>query len=53
MDNLELMTRDEVANLLRVSVRTVEKLPELRPIRVGRQFRYLAADVAAYVAGPK
>ena len=53
MNNQELMTLVEVASLLRVTVRTVKKLSELRPIRVGRQFRYRTADVAAYVAGPK
>jgi excisionase family DNA binding protein len=51
MEQKQLLTRKEVAELLRVNVRTVEKLPELKPIKVGNQFRYRATEVAAFVAG--
>lgn len=55
MSNLEspqLLKRTEVATRLRVSVRTLERWEDdgvLVPIRIGRNVRYRAADVDAFV----
>ena len=49
---MSLLTLAEVAQLLRVSRVTACKLcetGELKAIRVGRQYRVHAADLAAYV----
>lgn len=48
-----LLTRDEVADLLRVSRRTVERMEDsgqLQAIRIGRQVRYRRADVDALIS---
>lgn len=51
MDEDKLITRQELADFLRVSKRTLQnlrnKLPQ--PIRVGRLLRYRMADVVAWV----
>lgn len=47
-----LITAEEVARLLSVSVRTVVRLTtqrRLRAVKVGRATRYVLADVRAYV----
>lgn len=48
----QLLTRAEVAQKLKVSVRTLERWEEggdLVPIRLGRNVRYRVADVDDYV----
>ena len=49
----KLLTPDEVAEILRVSPRTVRRLTasgQLRPVYVGRLPRYTQAEVEAYCA---
>jgi excisionase family DNA binding protein len=48
-----LLRTSAVAELLDVSVSTVERLArtkKIRPVRVEGQWRFLAADVEAYIA---
>jgi excisionase family DNA binding protein len=44
----EVLTGDEVAKLLRVSRRTVERL-HLKSVKVGNKRRYLREDVLDYL----
>ena len=47
-----LLTRQEVADQLRVTVRTLERWEDegrLVPIRLGRNVRYRGEDVEAYI----
>jgi excisionase family DNA binding protein len=44
----EILTTEEVAELLRVCKRTVERLP-LRYLKVGRLRRYRRVDVVEYL----
>lgn len=55
-DARSILTRDEVADMLRVSARTVERLEAqrlLRSFRVGRAVRFDARDVDAYIASQR
>lgn len=50
---VNLLTKDDVAEALKVSVRTVDrfvKAGRLRPIRVGRAVRFQWCDVAEFLA---
>ena len=49
---MTLLTRREVAGLLRISTRTLDRLcneRELTPVRVGRGVRFAKADVERYI----
>jgi excisionase family DNA binding protein len=49
-----LLTKQEVADRLKVSVRTVERMEaagDLVAIRLGRSVRFRAEDVAALIGG--
>ena len=51
----EFLTVEEVAGLLRVSTRTVQRLlaeGQLPGVRVGRQWRIPRAELLAYLRGP-
>lgn len=51
----EFLTVEEVAELLRVSSRTVQRLlkeGKLPGVRVGRQWRIPRAELLAYLRGP-
>ncbi len=48
MSDNEVLTGDEVADLLRVSRRTVERL-HLPSVKIGTKRRYLRADVLEYL----
>jgi excisionase family DNA binding protein len=51
-----LLTAPEVAGMLRITVRTLQRLDAdgaLVPIRVGRAVRYRPEDVAAYIERAK
>jgi excisionase family DNA binding protein len=48
MDEPEILTTEEVAELLRVCKRTVERLP-LKYAKVGRLRRYRRVDVLEYL----
>jgi len=52
----EILTAEQAADLLQVSVRTVLQLArdaELRGQKVGRAWRFCRADVLAYVRGDR
>ncbi len=54
MTELEVLTLEEVAELLRVHTQTAKKLletGELRGRKVGRQWRVTRAEVERYLAG--
>lgn len=54
MNKPELLTKSETADLLRVSVKTVERWEKdgiLNPIRIARSVRYRRTDVQALIAG--
>jgi excisionase family DNA binding protein len=48
MSEPEILTTEEVADLLRVCKRTVERLP-LKYVKVGRLRRYRRVDVMEYL----
>ena len=55
MPEPEFLTVDEVAELLRVSARTVQRLlkeGKLPGVRVGRQWRIPRAELVAYLKAP-
>jgi excisionase family DNA binding protein len=50
MNDLELLTRDEVCNLLRISLQTLHswnKKGILTPIKLGTRIRYRKSDIDA------
>ena len=55
MPEPQFLTVDEVAELLRVSSRTVQRLlaeGKLPGVRIGRQWRIPRAELLAYLRGP-
>jgi len=51
-NRLQLLDRKETASLLRVTVRTLQRMEqrgELKPRRVGKGVRYLQADLASMI----
>ena len=51
-DSAPLLTKDQVAELLQVSRRTVERMEEtgeLEPVRIGRMVRYRPEDIDAFI----
>jgi DNA-binding transcriptional MerR regulator len=52
LDKLQLLDRRQVSDLLRVTIRTLQRLEkrgELEPVRVGKGVRYRATNVARLV----
>lgn len=52
-ESAPLLTKDQVAELLQVSRRTVERMEEsgeLEPLRIGRMVRYRPADIEALIS---
>ena len=50
--NERLMTRDEVAAILRVSARSLCRVPGLRVVRINRRvLRYREGDVVDWIRG--
>jgi hypothetical protein len=46
-----LMTRDEVAAILRVSPRSLSSIPGLRPVRINKRvIRYRRGDVSCWIS---
>ncbi len=51
-ESVPLLTKDQVADLLQVSRRTVERMEEngeLQPVRIGRIVRYRPEDIEAFI----